>query len=294
MSGRKIDRRTVLKGATALAASAIAPNLLLAQTGFSARPARALPPRGEFVIRGATVLTMDGKLGDFPRGDVHVRNGAIVAVGENVSSAGLTVLDARNMICMPGFVDTHWHCGQSAVDHPDRRPEAQLLPGDQRGGPPLYAGGQLSQRAPGARGRVERRGDHGSQQAHNIRSPEHADAELRAMRDMGVRGRLAYGTPQGGPDDQPMDLAGLAKTQREWMPNDGMLTLGICSRNVGDSTNLLRGNISVETARKDWCGARALGLPITMHTSGPSPVKLLETPASWDRRSARPSAPHQR
>src|SRR4029453_3817357 len=112
--------------------------------------------------------------------------------------------------------------------------------------------------------------------AHNIRSPEHADAELRAMRDTGMRGRLAYGTPQGGPDEESMDLAGLAKIQREWMPNDGMLTLGICSRNVGDSTNLLRGNISVETARKDWGGARALGLPITMPTSGPSPIKLLE------------------
>src|SRR4029077_1380182 len=63
----------------------------------------------------------------------------------------------------------------------------------------------------------------------------------------------------------------------QWMPNDGMLTLGICSRNVGDSTNLLRGNISVDTARKDWGGARALGLPITMHTSGPSPIKLLDS-----------------
>ena len=78
------------------------------------------------------------------------------------------------------------------------------------------------------------------------------------------------------------------------MPNDGTLTLGICSRNVGDSTNLLRGNISVDTARKDWGGARALGLPITMHTSGPSPVKLLEKRGSWVRRPARPSAPHHR
>jgi cytosine/adenosine deaminase-related metal-dependent hydrolase len=124
--------------------------------------------------------------------------------------------------------------------------------------------------------------------AHNIRSPGHADAELRAMRDVGVRGRLAYGTPQGIPDEQPMDLEGLARVKRDWMPGhanehanergnkEGLLTLGICSRNVGDSTNLLRGNISVETARIDWGGARALQLPITMHTSGPSPVKLLE------------------
>jgi cytosine/adenosine deaminase-related metal-dependent hydrolase len=96
------------------------------------------------------------------------------------------------------------------------------------------------------------------------------------MRDVGVRGRLAYGTPQGYPNEKPMDLEGLARIQRQWMPNDGLLTLGICSRNVGDSTNKLRGNISIETARIDWGGARALKLPITMHTSGPSPVKLLE------------------
>jgi cytosine/adenosine deaminase-related metal-dependent hydrolase len=73
-----------------------------------------------------------------------------------------------------------------------------------------------------------------------------------------------------------MDLAGLAKIKQQWLPNDGLLTLGISSRNVGDATNQLRGNISVDMARKDWGGARALGLPITMHTSGPSPITLLE------------------
>jgi len=49
--------------------------------------------------------------------------------------------------------------------------------------------------------------------AHNTRSPEHADAELSAMRDMGIRGRFAYGTPVGIADDAPMDLAGLARVK---------------------------------------------------------------------------------
>jgi len=96
------------------------------------------------------------------------------------------------------------------------------------------------------------------------------------MRDMGVRGRFSYGPAQGWPNDKPMDLEGLAKIHKQWMPNDGTLTLGICSRNVGDATNALRGNISLETARKEWGGARALGLPITMHTSGASPITLLD------------------
>ena len=112
--------------------------------------------------------------------------------------------------------------------------------------------------------------------AHNVRSPAHADAEMRAMRDMGIRGRFAYGTPQGDANEQPMDLADLARVKREGLPDDGMLTLGICSRNVGNDPNPMRGNVTTEMAKKEWGGARELGLPITMHTSGPSPVKLLD------------------
>lgn len=279
MSIQKVDRRTVLKLATALAATGLSSCLPLAQPGPGAgRSARALPGRGEFVIRGATVLTLDARIGDFARGDVHVRDGAIVAVAKEIAAAGVPAVDARGMICMPGFIDTHWHLWTSvcrsiiSIDNPKLGyfPVTNALgrhytPEDSYRSVRLGLAEGLSAGATTVHN-----------WAHNIRSPAHADAELRAMRDMGMRGRLAYGTPQGGPDDQPMDLEGLAKIQREWMPNDGTLTLGICSRNVGDSTNILRGNISIETARKDWGGARALGLPITMHTSGPSPIKFLD------------------
>jgi cytosine/adenosine deaminase-related metal-dependent hydrolase len=112
--------------------------------------------------------------------------------------------------------------------------------------------------------------------AHNVRSPAHADAELRAMRDCGVRGRFSYGQAQGMPDDEPMNYDDVAKVKREWIPSDGMLTLGMCSRNFGPSQTALRGTISLDMVRRDWGGARALGLPITLHTSGPSPIKALD------------------
>src|SRR5205823_11902044 len=69
----------------------------------------------------------------------------------------------------------------------------------------------------------------------------------------------------------------------EWMPDqESLLTLGICSRNLGALTiggsaaAASRGVLTVEQIRRDWDGARALGLPITMHTSGASPVTELE------------------
>jgi 5-methylthioadenosine/S-adenosylhomocysteine deaminase len=281
MSERKFDRRTVLKAATALAAASLASGPLSAQSGSGAgtgRSAKALPGRGEFVIRGAAVLTMDGKVGDFARGDVHVRNGAIVAVAPEIAAASAPSIDARGMICMPGFIDTHWHLWTS-VCRPIIRiddPKLGYFPVTNRLGQHFTPEDSYRSVRLGLAEGLSAGATTVHNWAHNVRSPAHADAELRAMRDMGMRGRFAYGAAQGAPDDQPMDLEGLAKIKREWMPNDGTLTLGICSRNVGDSTNVLRGNISVEMARKDWGGARSLGLPITMHTSGPSPIQFLE------------------
>ena len=280
MNENIMDRRTALKAVAALAVSGAAAGVGCAQTGGGnqSSDAKALPARGEYLIRGATILTIDNAIGDFARGDVHVRDGAIVAVAKEIAAPGATVIDAIGMICMPGFVETHWHLWTSLLRPMMSTDDAK------RGYFPVT----------NAMGRYYTPRDHYASVrlglaealsagattvhnwAHNIATPDHADAELRAMRDGGLRGRFSYGPAQGAPNDQPMDLAGLAKIKQQWMPNDGMLTLGICSRNVGDDTNPLRGNISVEMARKEWGGARALGLPITMHTSGPSPITLLE------------------
>ncbi len=280
MNKQNMDRRTLLKAAT-LAATGAASSLSCAQPGAGNRgaDAGALPGRGEFIIRGAIVLSMDAGVGDFMRGDVHVRDGAIVAVAKEIAAPTATVIDAGGMICMPGFIDTHWHLWTSLfrpmmrIDDPERGyfPVSNSLgrhmtPQDSYRSVRLGLSEALSAGATTVHN-----------WAHNIITPDHADAELRAMRDTGLRGRFAYGPAQGMPNDRPMDLAGLARIKQQWMPNDGLLTLGICSRNVGDSTNLLRGNIPVEIARQDWGGARALGLPITMHTSGPSPIRLLES-----------------
>src|SRR5688572_10000407 len=79
------------------------------------RPPAQLPGRGEFVVRGAYVLTMDPALGELPRGDVHVRNGEIVAVGPDLAAPGAEVISGQSMIAMPGIVETHWHLWNSPL-----------------------------------------------------------------------------------------------------------------------------------------------------------------------------------
>ena len=282
MTQHPMSRRTLLKGTTTLGALLAAPQGLVAQTApvRSAKgPAAPLPPRGEFVIRGATVLTMDPKINDLATGDVHVRDGAIVAVAAKVDAPKAQVIEGRGMICMPGFVDTHWHLWTSLF-----RPFVRADVNEFGYFPVSNRLGQLMTPEDSYRAVILGTAEALSagcttvhNWAHNVRSPDHADGELAAMRDAGIRGRLAYGPAQGMPDDQPMDFAGIARVQKDWMPNDGMLTLGICSRNVGAMSigGAARGVLTIDQTKRDWDAARKLGLPITLHTSGPSPIMQL-------------------
>src|SRR5262245_5073586 len=283
MTRSRMSRRTMLKGATTLGALVAASPELVAQQAVSrsaAGPAAPLPPRREFVIRAATVLTMDPSLGDFATGDVHVRDGAIVAVGPRIEAPNVQVIEGRGMICMPGIVDTAWHLWTSLFRPFVRADvnETGYFPVSNRLGQLMTPEDSYRSVTLGTAEALSAGVTTVHNWAHNVRSPEHADAELSAMRDAGIRGRFAYGPAQGMPDDQPMDLAGLARVKRDWMPGDGVLTLGICSRNIGAMSigGAARGTLTIEMAKKDWGGARALGLPITVHTSGPSPIKLLE------------------
>ena len=274
-----MNRRMMLKAASALGALTVSGELFAQAPRPAASRAAPLPPRREFVIRGATVLTLDPSLGDFAMGDVHVRDGAIVAVGPRINLRNVRTVEARGMICMPGFVDTHWHLWTSLL-RPFVRADVNefgYFPVSSRLG--LHYTPEDSYRSVklGLAEALSAGVTTVHNWAHNVRSPDHADAELSAMRDAGIRGRFAYGPAQGMPDDQVMDHTGLARVKRDWMPN-GMLTLGICSRNVGAMSigGAARGVLTIEMVKRDWGGARALGLPITVHTSGPSPIKQLE------------------
>jgi 5-methylthioadenosine/S-adenosylhomocysteine deaminase len=279
MTDRRIDRRGILTGSTALGVAGFMSQRAFAQAGpdVPVGPAAALPARGEFVVRGAHVLTMDPALGELPSGDVHVRDGAIVAVGANVAAPGAEAIDGRGAICMPGFVDTHWHLWTSLFRPIVRQddPRYGYFPVTSRLGAHMTPEDSYRSVRLGLAEALSAGVTTVHNWAHNVRSPAHADAELAAMRDAGMRGRFAYGTPQGTPNDQAMDIADLARVKRE-IAKDSLLSLGICSRNVGNDPNPMRGTVTTDMAKKEWGAARELGLPITLHTSGPPVTKLLD------------------
>src|SRR5215203_172730 len=275
MASRKIDRRTLLGASALLSTSMMMSRRAGAQPVGSFEPSRApsqLSARGNFVIRGAHVVSMDQTIGELSGGDVHVRDGVIVGVGRNVQADGADTVDGRGRIVMPGFVDTHWHlwnCNCRAWARTDDQ-QYSYFPLTSRVGvhtTPLdaYRAVRFGLTEALASGITTVHN-----WCHNTRGPAWADAELSAMRDMGVRGRYSYGGPQRGPTDKPMDLADLARTKKEWFSDpataDGRVSLGICSRNLVPGQSI-RGTITFEMAQKDWGGARDLGLPITLHAS---------------------------
>jgi len=61
------------------------------------------------LLRGAVVLTLDPKLGDFERADVLVDGKTIAQIAQTISAADAEVVDCSGTIVMPGFVTTHNH-----------------------------------------------------------------------------------------------------------------------------------------------------------------------------------------
>src|SRR5437763_6309092 len=217
MGGIPFSRRRLLKGAAALATSALVPGALFAQaTRAAGAPRVSLPARRELLIRGATVLTMDPAVPDLIAGDVHIRDGAIVAVAQRIEAPTAQLVDGAGMICIPGFIDTHFHMW-NALFRPFVRADVPALgyfPVTARLGPLMRPEDSYRSVRLAATDAIAAGITTVHNWSHNTRSPEHAEAELSAMREMSIRGRLAYGTPVGMADDAPMDLAGLARIKK--------------------------------------------------------------------------------
>ncbi len=267
-----VTRRGLLGGAAATVAGGA-----LAAAPAAAHHDSGPPRRGEYLIRDGYVLSVDPDIGDLPRADVHIKHGRIVAVGERLRAPGAAVIDARGKIVMPGLVDTHWHLWNSSM-----RPfmvsgvaarayfNVTNVLGPYFTPIDTYRATRLAL-AEGIGAGITTVHDW----SHNVRSPDFADASVRALREAGVRGRFSYGWPQRGPLDVPMDVAGIARTKQRWFSYPSLLQLGVASRNVvpGQSP---RGSITIELAHQDWAAARELGLPITLHASPAGRVTLLE------------------
>ena len=66
------------------------------------------------LIKGGTVVTLEGADSGGRDADVLVTGGRIEAIAQRIDIEDAQVIDATGMLVMPGFVDTHRHTWQTA------------------------------------------------------------------------------------------------------------------------------------------------------------------------------------
>src|SRR6202171_4793200 len=218
------------------------------------------------LLRGGHVLSMDGELGELPRGDVLIEDGVIAALGARLEVADAEVLDVSGHVVMPGFVDTHtqtWQtpfrgvCADWTLEDYFRGIRMSISPNCSA--EDVYAGNYL-----GALEALDAGVTTILDFSHCNNTPEHADGALQGLRDSGIRAIFAYGY-YPAPSAEPA-LAGhgdrLADARRIREQNlasdDGLVTMGVALTEVG----LLPFEQTIAEARS----APRLAVPSVLHT----------------------------
>ncbi len=223
MSDHLVGRRSVLKGAAALAGA-------LGLQGTAPRPAEAQAQGAPILIRGGLVMSMDPAIGDVNGGDVLIDGGAIKAVGRNLSAPGAQVIEARGKLVLPGFVDGHRHAWMThlrALMVP--APWSDLIvktmqriyrPEDAYAGTLLGAVDSLN-------AGITTMFDF----AHTMFNDEFPDAVYRGLRESGVRAVWGFALPHLPVNASALDGARRAYTKHfSSGPTQGLVTFGMGMR----------------------------------------------------------------
>jgi cytosine/adenosine deaminase-related metal-dependent hydrolase len=84
--------------------------------------------KGKILLRNGCVLTLEPKIGNYPKGDVLIEDGRISEIGETIKVRDAEQIDATDTIVMPGFVDAHRHAWHSLFRNTGRTPEERPWP----------------------------------------------------------------------------------------------------------------------------------------------------------------------
>ena len=272
--GQYINRRGFLTKSLLLGALGIGGSLLgksaKAEVSNRLKVGKTLPPRGNYLIKNAYILSMDEAIGDLPNGDIHLREGRIIAVGEGLKADGAEIVAGNGMIVMPGLVETHWHMWNSlfrsmSVTEPGKGYfETRTEIGKHFQPMDMYNGSMLS---------VTEALNSGITTVHdwnhNIRSLEHAEHSIQALQDAGIRARFSYGSTVGLSSDQPVMFGPLEHLAGNWQgySNEGLISLGFAWRGIEGS---------VRVGEAELGKVRSMDLPVTVHSSSAGIIGRLD------------------
>ena len=213
--------------------------------------------QGHYLITGADVISVDPEIGTVANTDIEIADGVIQAVGRGLEAPGAEVIDARSMIALPGFVETHFHMWstigknflQEDYEYFDAKHATHeaYLPEDFRNSVLLG----LIEAADAGITTVHN-------WAHNAVSVEHVHAEMAAHADYPLRARYSFGFRDSSPKSQLIDFAGLDEVRARWFEDDafdGLVHLGVN----------MRPSLDRDVFLQEVAETRRRGLPISTH-----------------------------
>ena len=259
-AGRTADaatsRRRFLASSAGLVAGGAAAQMLPASAhaqgaGVDAELSRLQGAR-RILIKGAVVLTLDRQLGDFAQADVLIEDGKIREVRPDIAVSGdaAAVIDGANRIVIPGFIDTHSHSYQgllrsslpSGLVDPDYNRDVQNNLTLHYSPPDVYAGVLIA-----ALGFIDMGTTAIVDLSQISHTPEHSDANIRALQESGIRALYGYSRGAGAANQWPQDIGRIARSY--FSSKDQLLTLA------------LGASLDVKVLQ----AAREAGVPAVMH-----------------------------
>lgn len=233
------------------------------------------------LIAGATIVSMDARVGDLAAGDILVVGDRIAEVAPEIEAPEAERVEAAGRIAVPGLVNAHMHTWQTglrglAADWTLLEYFRWVHAGLATRFTPEDVG--IATRV-GALGQIDAGTTTLVDWCHNNPTPAHTDAAVAALKASGIRAAFFHGSPKPDPEPGEPHFSEVPHPRREVErllagplgQRDGLVTLGLAILGPHYST--------MEVARADFALAREFGLVASMHQGG-GPAR---TPGGWER-----------
>ena len=233
------------------------------------------------IIRGASIVSMDARLGDFAKGDILIEDDRIADIGAKLEAPGAVVIDAAGMIAIPGLINAHMHTWQTGLRGvAGNWTVLEYFKNMHAGLATLFTPEDIYiANLVGALNQINCGTTTLADWCHNNPTPAHTDRGIDGIAESGIRATFFHGSPK--PDPKPgqkpfwevphprSEVERLLKTR--FAGKDGLMSLGLAILGPHYST--------YDVAVDDFKLAREFGLIASMHCAGAA----ARVPDGWDR-----------
>ena len=189
------------------------------------------------LVRGGAIVTMDRNIGDLARGDILIEGDRIAAIGPEIEASNAKVVDAADMIVLPGLINGHLHTWQTGLRGlASDWTVSEYMKAMHRGLATLFKPediyianlmGALNQINNGATTLVD--------WCHNNPTPDHTDAAIRGLEEAESGRSFLHGSPKPDPkpgkkhfSEVPMPRQEVSRLRKgKFASGDGLITFGL-------------------------------------------------------------------